>query len=376
MTEIPIWPGSSSFTTGSTPFGTFDADADFQVEADSFADWCAKRLGYPIVDVELQDVNFYTCFEEAVYEYSYHVNQFNIQQNLLSLMGSSTGSNLTQRNISANMGGMIQLATEYGSETFTNGNVKFYSSSIDIAFGKQKYDLDVLIRDVKVPSGSIEIKRVHHYSPPASMRFYDPYLGNQAMLDTFGFGAYSTGVSFMLMPMYADLLRVQAIEFNDMMRKSAFTFEIINNEMRIFPIPTKDFKLWIEYIVKEERSNPLKYPDGQVSDMSNAPYDFMLYSKINSVGKSWIYSFGLALTKEMLGYVRGKYGSIPIPNGETSLNAADLLSAAGTEKQALVDQLRTMLDTMTRSKLLEAKRLETESLSVSLNGTPLSIYIG
>ena len=376
MTEIPIWPGSSSFTTGSTPFGTFDTDADFQVESDSFADWCAKRLGYPLVDVELQAVNFYTCLEEAVYEYSYNVNQFNIQQNLLSLMGSSTNSNVTQRNISTNMGGMIQLATEYGSETFTNGNVKFYSSSIDIAFGKQKYDLDVLIRDVKVPSGSIEIKRVHHYSPPASMRFYDPYLGNQAMLDTFGFGAYSTGVSFMLMPMYADLLRVQAIEFNDMMRKSAFTFEIINNELRIFPIPTKNFKLWIEYIVKEERSNPLKYPDGQVSDMSNAPYDFMIYSKINSVGKSWIYSFGLALAKEMLGYIRGKYGSIPIPNGETTLNASDLLSAAGTEKQALVEQLRTMLDTMTRSKLLDAKRLETEALGASLNGTPLAIYIG
>jgi len=376
MTEIPIWPGSSSFTTGSTPFGTFDADAHFQAEADPFADWCAKRLGYPLVDVELQDVNFYTCFEEAVYEYSYHVNQFNIQQNLLSLMGSSTGSNLTQRNISTNMGGLVQLATEYGSETFTNGNVKFYSSSIDITIGKQRYDLDTLIRDVKVPSGSIEIKKVHHYGPPASIRFYDPYLGNQAMLDTFGFGAYSTGVSFMLMPMYADLLRFQAIEFNDLMRKSAFTFEIIDNELRIFPVPTKDFKLWIEYIVKEERSNPLKYPNGQVSDMSNAPYDFMTYSQINSVGKSWIYSFGLALAKEMLGYVRGKYGSIPIPNGETTLNAADLLGAAGTEKQALVDQLRTMLDTMTRSKLLEAKRLETEALAASLNGTPLAIYIG
>jgi len=376
MVEIPIWPGSSSFTTGSTPFGTFDSDPDFQLEADSFADWCAKRLGYPIVDVELQDVNFYTCFEEAVYEYSYHVNQFNIQQNLLSIMGSSTESNLTQRNISTNMGGLIQLATEYGSETFTNGNIKFYSSSIDIQTGKQKYDLNALIRDIKVPTGSIEIKKVHHYSPPASMRFYDPYLGNQAMLDTFGFGAYSTGVSFMLMPMYADLLRVQAIEFNDMMRKSAFSFEIVNNELRIFPVPTKDFKLWIEYIVKEERSNPLKYPNGQVSDMSNAPYDFMVYSQINSVGKSWIYSFGLALAKEMLGYIRGKYGSIPIPNGETSLNAADLLGAAGTEKQTLVDQLRTILDTMTRSKLLEAKRLETEALAASLNGTPLAIYIG
>jgi hypothetical protein len=376
MVEIPIWPGSSSFTTGSTPFGTFDNDADFQVESDSFADWCAKRLGYPIVDVELQAVNFYTCFEEAIYEYSYHVNQFNIQQNLLSLMGSSTGNNLTHRNISTNMGGIIQLATEYGSETFTNGNVKFYSSSIDIKIGQQKYNLDSLIRDIKVPTGSIEIKRVHHYSPPASMRFYDPYLGNQAMLDTFGFGAYSTGVSFMLMPMYADLLRVQAIEFNDLMRKSAFTFELINNELRMFPVPTKDFKLWIEYIVKEERSNPLKYPNGQVSDMSNAPYEFMVYSQINSPGKTWIYSFGLALAKEMLGYIRGKYGSIPIPNGETSLNAADLLSAATAEKQTLVDQLRTMLDTMTRSKLLEAKRLETEALAASLNGTPLAIYIG
>lgn len=376
MTDIPIWPGSSSFTTGSTPFGTFDTDADFQSEIDSFADWCAKRLGYPIVDVELQAENFYACFEEAIYEYSYNVNQFNIQQNMLNIMGSSTNTNLTQRNISTGMGPLIQLATEYGSETFTNGNVKFHSASIDIVTGQQKYNLDTLIRDVKVPTGSIEIKRVHHYAPPASMRFYDPYLGNQAMLDTFGFGAYSTGVSFMLMPMYADLLRVQAIEFNDMMRKSAFSFELINNELRMFPVPTKNFKLWIEYIIKEERSNPLKYPNGQVSDMSNAPYDFMVYSNINSPGKTWIYSFGLALAKEMLGYVRGKYGSIPIPNGETSLNAADLLSAATAEKQVLTEQLRTMLDNMTRSKLLEAKRIETEALGASLNGTPLAIYIG
>jgi hypothetical protein len=376
MIEIPIWPGSSSFTTGSTPFGTFDSDPVFQSEADPFADWCAKRLGYPIVDIELQDVNFYACFEEAVYEYSYHVNQFNIQQNLLSLVGSPTASNLTHRNISTNMGGLIQIATEYGSETFTNGNINFYTASIDVNTTTQVYNLDNLIRDVHKPTGSIEIKKVHHYAPPAALRFYDPYLGNQAMLDTFGFGAYSTGVSFMLMPMYADLLRIQAIEFNDLMRKSSYSFELVNNQLRIFPRPVRDFKLWIEYIVKEERSNPLKYPNGTVSDMSNAPYDHMVYSQINSAGKTWIYSFGLALVKEMLGYVRGKYGSIPIPNGETSLNAADLLSAATTEKQALVEQLRTMLDTMTRPKLLEAKRLETEALNASLNGTPLKIYIG
>jgi len=383
MVEIPIWPGSSSFSNGETPFGFYDFDYDFQVDADSVANWCAKRLGYPLVDIELQSSNFYACFEEAVSEYSNHVNQFNIQQNMLSIMGTPVDNNLTHQNVSVNMGGLIQLATEYGTETFTNGNVKFYSASIDIKTDTQKYDLNALIRDVKNPTSSIEIKRVHHYAPPASIRFYDPYLGNQAMLDTFGFGAYSTGVSFMLMPMYADLLRIQAIEFNDLMRKSSYSFELINNQLRIFPRPVRDFKLWIDYIVKEERSNPLKNQPisgsgvtGLVSDMSNAPYQRMEYTKINSVGRQWVFRYTLALVKEMLGYIRGKYGSIPIPNGETTLNAADLLSAAGTEKQSLVDELRTMLDTMTRSKLLEAKRAETEHLNVALNGTPLKIYIG
>jgi len=376
MTDIPIWSGTSTFTTGSTPFGLYDSDPEFQLDADHVASWCAKRLGYPLVDIELQAQNFYACFEEAVSEYSNQVNQFNIQQNLLSLIGTPTSNNVTHRNISVNMGGIIQLATEYGVDTYTNGNVEFYSASIDIQIANQVYDLNSLVRDVHVPSGSIEIKRVHHYAPPAAMRFYDPYLGNQAMLDTFGFGAYSTGVSFMLMPMYADLLRVQAIEFNDMMRKSAYSFEIINNKLRIFPVPTKPFKLWLEYIVKEERSNPLKYPTGSVSDFSNAPYDFMDYGNINSVGKTWIYSYALALAKETLGYVRGKYSSIPIPNGETTLNSSDLLSAATAEKTALVAELREILDTTTRSKLLEAKKSEIESLSATLVGSPLLIYIG
>jgi hypothetical protein len=376
MTDIPIWPGTSSFTTGSTPFGLYDTDVQFQVDADHVANWCAKRLGYPLVDIELQADNFYACFEEAITEYSNQVNQFNIQQNLLSLIGTPTSNNVTHRNISPNLGGLVQLATEYGVDTFTNGNVNFYSASIDIETSKQVYDLNSLIRDVHAPTGSIEIKRVHHYSPPAAMRFYDPYLGNQAMLDTFGFGAYSTGVSFMLMPMYADLLRVQAIEFNDMMRKSSYSFELINNKLRIFPVPVKNFKLWIEYIVKEERNNPLKYPTGSVSDFSNAPYDFMDYDNINSVGKSWIYSYTLALAKETLGYVRGKYSSIPIPNGETTLNAADLLSAATAEKTALVAELREILDTTTRAKLLEAKKAEVDALNGTLVGSPLLIYVG
>jgi len=383
MVEIPIWTGTSTFTTGSTPFGFYDADASFQADADNVADWCARRLGYPLVDIELQAGNFYACFEEAVSEYSNHVNQFNIQQNMLSIMGTPTNNNLTHQNVSTNMGGLIQLATEYGSETFTNGNINFYSASIDIKTNVQKYNLDSLIRDVYNPTASIEIKKVHHYSPPASIRFYDPYLGNQAMLDTFGFGAYSTGVSFMLMPMYADLLRVQAIEFNDLMRKSAFSFELINNELRIFPIPVKDFKLWIEYIVKEERGNPLKNQpisgsgvNNLVSDMSNAPYNLMEYGKINSVGRQWVFRYTLALVKEMLGYVRGKYGSIPIPNGETTLNAADLLSAAGTEKPALIERLRAYFNDTSKQSLLERRSLESEYRNKEIANVPMVIFVG
>lgn len=376
MTETPIWPGSSSFVTGSTPFGFFDSDSNFVTDADNVADWCARRLGYPLMDVELQAGNFYACFEEAISEYSNQVNQFNIQQNLLSIIGTPTTNNLTHRNISTNLGYIVQLATEYGSETFTNGNIDFHTASIAIKTGQQMYNLDTLIRDVAFPSGTIEIKRVQHYAPAASQRFYDPYLGNQAMLDTFGFGAYSTGVSFMLMPMYADLLRVQAIEFNDLMRKSSYGFELINNKLRIQPIPIKDFTIWIDYISKEERSNPLKFPSGSVSDMSNAPYELMQYQDINSVGRQWIFKYTLTLAKETLGYIRGKFGTIPIPNGETALNSEALLSSAATEKQQLIEELRTMLDTTTRNNLLVAKRAETENLNATLAGTPLKIYIG
>jgi hypothetical protein len=376
MTIIPIWPGSSSFRPGDTPFGFYDNDPQFLADIDSIADWCARRLGYPIVDIELQASNFYACAEEAIAEYSNQVNQFNIQQNLLSLIGQPTNVNLTQRVVTPVLGPIIDIAAEYGADSFTSAGFPYHTASIDIFPGQQVYSLNKLVRDVLAPTGSIEIKRVHHYAPPASMRFYDPYLGNQAMLDTFGFGAYSTGVSFMLMPMYADLLRVQAIEFNDQMRKSGYSFEIFNNDLRIFPVPSKGFKLWLDYIIREEKNNPLKnaYNSGSVSDMSNAPYNLIPYRNINSVGKQWIYKYALILATQTLGYIRGKYTTIPIPNSETTLG--DLLASAEAERARLIEELRLMLDSMTRPKLLESKAAEAENINKTLNTIPAFIYIG
>ena len=135
--NIAIWPGSSSFSAGKTPFGLYDSDNEFTSSADKVADWCAKRLGYPLTDIELQDVNFFACFEEAISEYGAQVNTYNIRDNMLNLYGSETGSNLTQKKISSNMGGLIELAEEYGTEAGSGGNVTYYTGSVAVSSGQQ-----------------------------------------------------------------------------------------------------------------------------------------------------------------------------------------------------------------------------------------------
>jgi hypothetical protein len=384
--NIPIWPGSASFTTGSTPFGLYDADTVFVTASNNTAEWCAKRLGYPITDIELQDINFFACFEEAVTEYGAQVNTYNIRDNMLNLYGSATGSNLTQQKISSNMGGLIELATEYGVEAGSGGNVTYYTGSIAMTADQQIYDLTdpsiVTLESGSAGTTEIEIKKIFHDAPPAIVKYFDPFvgtgLGSANMLEGFGWGNYSPGVSFMMMPMNADLLRLQAIEFNDQIRKSAYTFELINNRIRLFPIPNgSNFtKVYFEYIKKDDRSNALKGNTNRVSDFSNVPYQDITYSLINAVGVQWIKRYTLALTKEMLGYVRGKYSGIPIPNAEVTLNGSDLISAGQTEKEGLITELKEILDTMSRQAQLERKQAEADSMQQQMNKIPLKIYIG
>jgi len=384
--NIPIWPGSSSFFPGNTPFGFYDYDYEFQQDVDKVADWCAKRLGYPLSEVELQDLHFYTAFEEAVTEYGAQLNAYNIRDNMLNLYGASTGSNLTGKQISPNMGGIITLANEYGEVAGTGGNVTYYTGSVTLVGGQQIYDL-TNPSVVRLESGTpgttqIEIKRLYHEAPPALVRFFDPFIGTgigtQQMLDAFGFGSYSPGTSFMMMPIYADLLRLQAIEFNDTVRRSGYSFEIVNNRLRIMPIPMVNSvsKVWFDYVIKSERSNPLKGNTGNISDFSNVPYENVTYEYVNSVGRQWIRRYAAALSKEMLGNIRGKYSSIPIPNSEITLNGADLASAAQTEKDALLTELKEMLDSMSRQAQLERKQAEADAMQAQMNKMPLKIYIG
>ena len=379
-----IWPGSGSAVSGNTPFGLYDDDSTFQSDSPKFAKWCAQRLGYPIMAIELQDTQFYTCFEESITEYSSQVNQFNIRENLLSLRGQATGSNVTHKRVTPNLADAIRISEQYGTEAEVGGTVDFKSGSISVASGSQVYDLNALWAAPSESGQAIEIRKVFYQETPAVHRYFDPYAGTGAgsynMLDSFGWGGMTPAVQFMMMPIYADLLRMQAIEFNDQIRKSAYTFELRNNKIRIFPNPTTSYKLWFEYIVKADRDNPLQTQfsgsSDVVSDFSNVPYDNMQYQYINDVGKQWIRKYGLALSKELLGMVRSKYGSIPVPNAETTLDGDTLRGEATTEKEFLVAQLRENLEASSRKMMLEADSEESSRLQEKLQKVPLPIYIG
>tara|TARA_R100000234_G_scaffold111851_1_gene85113 strand:- start:2320 stop:3471 length:1152 start_codon:yes stop_codon:yes gene_type:complete len=383
MAQEVIWPGSSSFSSGQTPFGLYDSDSTFSSDIDKFADWCARRLGYPIMSVELQSGSFYACFEESVSEYSAQVNQFNIKDNLLTLQGQSTGSNVTHKRITPTLGRSVFLSKQYGTEAGVGGDVDYKKGSINITSGSQEYDLNKLFVDGST-SGSIEVKRVYYEGTPAMQRFFDPYAttgyGTINMIEGFGFGDFSPAVSFTLMPIYEDLLRVQAIELNDSIRKSAYSFTLRNNKLRVFPDPEENSTLYFDYVNTSDRDNPLitEYSGSSdvISDFSNVPYDNMEYQFINDVGKQWIRKYGFALTKELLGIIRGKYGTIPIPNSDTTLDGDTLRSEAAAEKEALTTQLREMLEQTSRKALLEADKDEAEFLQEKLQKVPYPIYIG
>ena len=400
----PIWPGSSSFTAGSTPFGYFDNDARFQNDADSFAKFAAQTLGYPIMDVELVDINFYTAYESAVIEYSNQVNQVNIANNLINTLGIQTGSSFLGANgftgavVGSSLSYITKLSKAYGVEADSGGTVRWYSASLELVDKKQTYSIREAVQTslgiTLSNTSSIEIKRVLHNPPPALVRFFDPFvgtgLGSQNMLDSMGFGSMSPGVSFMMQPMHADLLRLQAIEFNDQIRKSHFSFDIHGDDIRIYPVPgtqgsmaTQYFgTVWFEFLFEEQKSrDALLFGNtalitGAVSDASNIPYTYQQYSTINDMGRAWIIRYAMALAMEMLGFVRGKYSSIPIPGAEATLNGSELVSQAQTAKDTLITQLREFLEKMSRENMLTRQNAEATQMGEMLAKVPLKIYVG
>ena len=391
--NISIYPGSSSFVPGSTPFGFYDYDYQFQIDADKVATFCARRLGYPIMEVELQDLNFYAAFEEAITTYGNEVYAFQAMDNMLTLEGAPADTSVNNALITPNLATVIRLSQQYAEEAGAGGNVTYYSGALALQPGTQTYDLAEWVVSQSI-SGGIEIKSVFYQNLPAVSQMYAPYggfggLGGVPAAGLYG-GMYGGGYGggYLMMPVAYDAAVVQGIEMSNTIRLSAYTFNIINNKITVFPVPSindaREGFLWFEYIKVQDRiDNSIGQPGGStnnpdylVTNPSNAPYTNPTYSLINSIGRQWIFEYCLALCKEMLGYVRGKYSTVPIPEQTLTLNQSDLLSSATTDKAALLERLRAYLGDMSKKSQLERRSQESDFRRQEINNVPMTIFIG
>jgi hypothetical protein len=399
MANIPIWPGSSSFaavsasyyntpSTGSSPtaFGFYDSDVDFKTDANKVANFCARRLGYPIENVELQDLNFWTAFEEAVTVYGNELYAYRLRDNYLNLEGSQTSSNLNQAIITPSMANVIRISEQYGTEAGVGGNVNWYSGSVVLTGSIQDYDLDVWAAANGISGSNLEIKRVFYQGVPASADYYyGGGIGLGAGWGSFfgglgGVAGYGYGTNFFVTPLSYNVAAIQEIELADDILMSAFSFQLINNKLRIFPVPTDadaGVHFWFQYLLKDERlADSITQSPNQVSNVSNANYNNPIYEQINSIGRAWIFEYTLAIVKEMLGYVRNKYSQIPIPGAEVTLNGDTLTTSAATDKAALIEKLRQYFDETSRQALLERRKNESDHAQSELNKSPMTIFIG
>ena len=400
MADIQIWDGTTDFIAGeATPFGFYDDDLAFQEDAPKVARYCAEKLGWPVLDIELNERQFYTAFEEAVTAYGKEVIESIASSTMSSTIGgSASGEAVNATVFKPSLQTVIRSSAQYGMEAGVGGDVDLKSFLIDLVGGQQEYDLENLIGD-----GSIEVRKVFYEAPPAILRYFDPYAGTgtgvQSLMDAFDFGTFSPGVNFLLMPASYDILKTQAIEFNDQIRKSAYTFEINNNKLRIFPVPKSAGKLKIQYYKTSEKNSA--YVDdsilinaeasnsggvngtgggtsssGTTTNLSNVNAQNLIYSEINSIGRQWIFKYTVATCKEMLAYVRGKYQTVPVPGAEVTMNAADLLADARDEKVFLVEDLKATMQSASLTNQLELAATQTKFINDTMQGIPMHIYVG
>lgn len=407
-TVIPIWPGSSSFAqvynsyyiTGSwpppTPFGFYDTDLQFQSDANKVANFCALRLGYPIENVELQDINFWAGFEEATTVYGNEVYAYQLRDNYLSLEGASSFIDVNDSIFTPSMDGIVRLSQQYGEEAGVGGNVTWFKGRLTLVPGQQTYDLAAWALEQGI-SGGIEIKNVWYQPPPAVNQLYSPFLGTGpgGLGGVPAAGIYGLGygyTNYLMMPTSFTMQNIQAIEMQNTVTLSNYTFNIVNNIISVFPIPGTGLAggefdggdalyyghyLVFDFIKVQDRIDA-SFSDGtnKITNTSDVPYVNPIYSKINSVGRSWIFEYTLSKSKEVLGLVRNKYSQIPIPGDAVTLNGDSLITQATAEKEALILRLREYLDSTSRQALLERRAAESTARQTELLQVPMTIFIG
>jgi hypothetical protein len=289
---------------------------------------------------------------------------------------------LNNRLISNNLATIATtIAEDYASEAGVGGKYNVISGAINMKPGIQDYDLNTWAAQSAslAPGDRIEIRRVFYEEPPAIVRYFDPYAGTgtgiQSLLETFGFGQFSPGINFLLMPINFDVQRIQAIEFNDQIRKAAYSFNLVNNKLKIFPIPTREQLLFFEYVKISDKFSAVKDPRNNiVTDIMNTPFRNPVYSRINAVGRAWVLKYTLALCREIEAHIRIQFANLNI-QGVGPLQGSELITDARTEKENLINELKEMLNETSRKGQLERKQQESAFHRDTLQQVPLPIYI-
>lgn len=399
--------GSTSDVATSLPFGMYTGSAEFITGAAEQVAYVYRKLGGEVLDLELTANQVYAAYEEAVLEYSYLVNIHQTKNSLSDLLGQPTGTfdsygemqdgelktalsgtGAELRYPKFNFSYSKRIAAGISEEAAVGGNSRLYSASLDVVDGKQEYDLQSIVSSSASTKGwnfdvnsKVTVKKVYYKSPQAMWRFYGYYGGLNVIGNLSTYGQYADDSTFQVVPVWQNKLQAMAYEDALNVRISNYSFDIINNNLRLYPSPsTYNFdKIWFEFVVE---SNPIideadrKTGTTGINNMNTTPYSNIPYTNINSIGKQWIRRFSLSLCKEMLGLTRSKFATIPIPGESVTLNGDNLVSAAKEEQSTLRDELKTVLDEMTYNKLAEGEAQLAENTQNLQARIPLAIFVG
>jgi len=382
----------STFTTtdSPTPFGVFDSDTTFQSDADKMVVFVKRKLGDDVLSVELTKKQIWANLEEACFEYSNILNQYQAKSTLLNYLGYSTGS---QSGLEAafpreNLEYLARFADPYASEAGIGGSYNMYSGSIALIPGQQDYDLYTDLKNASgtalyssasnsSPKSKMRIMEVFHFNPQAAYRFFDTTSATNYLNNEFSFESFTPETIFYVLPVFEDILRAGQLDLSNRVRRSNYSYEVIGTKIRIFPMPTSLSAIGRNLFVRVKFWNNPINPAFQdetiwgVNNLSNVPFGNLTYARINSMGLQWIRQYTLALSMEQLGMIRNKFTSVPIPGGTVTLNGADLVGKGRDDKKELIAKLKEMLETLTYDKLIENAANRSENIMKQLSKIPI-----
>lgn len=376
-------------TLNPTPFGFFDSDFEFQKEADSLVTFVKRKLGDDILSVELTKRQIWSCLEESFLEYGRIINEAQAKSQLSNLLGMSTGSldAATQLFPKQNLEYLLRMAEPYSMEAGVGGSYNSVSGSIELEKGRQDYDIYEEMKDgsgnlmvsasVNNPRTKMRIREVYHFDPQSSYRFFDTNSAVNYLNNEFRFESFTPETVFYVLPVFEDVLRAGQLKLSNKVRRSNYSYRIIGSKIRIYPIPTENDpkKLFLMISYAPDPLNP-DVEDETImgaSNLADVPFGRLSFARTNSVGRQWIRQFAVSLATELLGHVRSKFSSVPIPTGDLQLDGDSLVSQGREDQGRLRDQLIELLDGLTYSKLLEGQAADAENIMNSLKKIPMPL---